>query len=102
MEDLPQSPGGIHSHGDGLIHLHPQSVGEAGRNANLGRFFDSFPMTIEKDHVVTLNGLAYENGQECPNGQPGNMMVSANGKDITKNFRSYSPEDEDVIKVTFN
>jgi len=100
--NLPPSSGGVHSHGDGLIHIHPENVSEAGSNANLGRFFDSFPITVEEDRIVTLDGASYVNGNECPSGQTGTMMVSANGEDITANFRKYSPEDNDVIKVTFD
>lgn len=31
---------GIHTHGDGLIHIHPFSETSAGANATMGRFFD--------------------------------------------------------------
>src|SRR2546423_7500031 len=41
--NLPQyepSPNtGIHSHGDGFMHLHPFSAAGAGRNANVGLFY---------------------------------------------------------------
>ena len=31
---------GIHSHGDGLMHIHPHVSSEAGNSATVGRFFD--------------------------------------------------------------
>src|SRR5438128_578162 len=30
---------GIHTHGDGVIHIHPFNSAEEGKNATLGRFF---------------------------------------------------------------
>ena len=111
---LPQSGGGIHSHGDGrLLHAHPQHAGESGRNANLGRFFDSFPMVLETDRIQAPGGELYENGQACPNGQPSTVQVIVNGQDITEtlvkvngeeiaqSFRGFLPEDGDRVEVFF-
>jgi hypothetical protein len=40
--DLPEfeSPVGIHTHGDGVLHIHPFSQRGAGANATLGRYFE--------------------------------------------------------------
>ena len=51
--DLPPSDGGIHSHGDRFIHIHPYIADEVGLAANIGRFFDSFPLEMDFDRVET-------------------------------------------------
>lgn len=45
---LAYSPGNIHTHGDGVIHIHPATPEEAGSNAHLGRFFASAGITFAK------------------------------------------------------
>jgi hypothetical protein len=101
---LPPSGSGVHSHGDGLIHVHPHKESETGAGANLGRFFDSFdgpPMLMESDRIRVPDGELYENGQPCPDGEPGNVQVLANGEDITQTFRSYTPREGDFVEVYF-
>ena len=98
---LPPSDGGVHSHGDGLIHVHPYNASETGSDANLGRFFDSFPMVMEADRVRIPGGKLYENGQSCPDGEPANVQVLANGEDITQTFRNYTPREGDFVEVYF-
>ena len=98
---LPPSGTGIHSHGDGLIHVHPYNLEEAGLGANIGRFFDSFPLEIYPDRVETLEGEIYQNGDPCPDGTIGTVQVLVNGQDITETFREYTPKDEDTVEVYF-
>ncbi len=98
---LRQSASGVHSHGDKFIHIHPQHVGEAGSNANLGRFFDSFPMIMEPDRIQAPGGVLYQNGQSCADGQPGTVQVLVNDEDLTDSFRSYPPRDGDRVEVYF-
>ena len=37
---------GIHSHGDGLVHIHPFTAAEAGKNATLGKFAQYAGITL--------------------------------------------------------
>ena len=99
--NLPASEGGIHSHGDGFIHLHPYTMDDAGSGANIGRFFDSFPLEIDSDRVETLEGGLFQNGDICPDGTIGTVQVLVNGQDITESFREYTPKDEDTVGVYF-
>ncbi|MCE2462427.1 MAG: hypothetical protein J4F46_00705 [Dehalococcoidia bacterium] len=98
---FPPSPGGVHSHGDGFIHIHPEDVNETGSQANLGRFFDSFPYDIDTGHIRSARGELFENGDACPGGLPGRVQVIANGKDVTEDFRSYILRDGDNVEVFF-
>lgn len=56
-EDLPpgtnqNGPGGIHTHADGLIHVHPSQAWAAGTNANFGLFIDAMGGELS-DEVYT-------------------------------------------------
>lgn len=53
-EDLPpgtnqNDPGGIHTHADGLIHVHPLQPWAAGTNANFGLFIDAMGGELTDD-----------------------------------------------------
>ena len=98
---LPPSPGGVHSHGDGLIHIHPESADEAGRNATLGRYFDSLDVVMESDRVELPSGQLYVNGDPCPDGSLGRLQVLVNGEDLTETFRTYTPRDDERVEVYF-
>ena len=99
--NLPISPGGIHSHGDDRIHIHPQQAGEEGNNANLGYFFNGLEMVMESDRIQAPERDLYENGQNCPDGDPGTVQVKVNGEDMTETFRSYLILDGDRVEVKF-
>ena len=43
----PNDPLGIHTHSDGLIHVHPFEEAAAGDNATLGLFFEAAGVDIE-------------------------------------------------------
>ena len=98
---LPESPGGVHSHGDGLIHIHPQAIGETGRNATLGRFFNSLEMVMEFDRIRPPFGELHVNGDACADGSPGAVQVLVNSETQADNFREYAPEDEDRVEIFF-
>ena len=99
--DLPPSSGSVHSHGDGQAHIHPQNSGEAGSNATLGRFFDSFPMVLGSGRIQAPRGELYEDGKPCADGEPGTVRVEINGKDSTETFRSHVFRGNDRVKVSF-
>ena len=100
---LPASPGAIHSHGDGQIHIHPGGERDAGENANLGRFFDNSGMTLNSSVIqFPRQERVYQNGEACPDGTLGAVRVLVNGKDRIEDFRTYTPRDGDRIEVRFD
>ena len=105
MPPLPPSGGGIHSHGkDGLIHIHPQHVGEAGPNANLGRFFDSLSMVMDSDSIQLPEGKLYRNGDACSDDseeETARVQVLINDDDVTETFDSYILQNGDDVAVYF-
>ena len=103
-------PGGIHTHQDGVIHIHPFQTATTGRNARLGDFFaqtglevTSSKIQLPDDPALGDNsGKTFENGDECPDGQEGVVKVlvwdNAAGTDDAKVFVA----DIDRIRFTNN
>ncbi len=61
---------GIHSHGDGLIHIHPFNSSESGSNATLGRFLNYGGWSASADSLDLWPGsngqkVQEKNGEEC-------------------------------------
>jgi hypothetical protein len=103
-------PGGIHTHQDGVIHIHPFQTATTGRNARLGDFFaqtglevSSSKIQLPDDPALGDNsGKTFENGDKCPDGQEGVVKVlvweDAAGTDDAKVFVA----DIDRIRFTNN
>ena len=103
--EFPYFNGGVHSHGDGLIHLHPTSSDEAGDNASLATFFrnaaeavPSFALT--EDSIQVDNNIEYRDGDLCNDGSQGRLAVTINGEE-RDDFMSYLPQEGDRIAVRF-
>ena len=57
-------PVGIHSHADGVIHIHPFGSSSAGDNAQLGVFFEAMGVTINDDTIDLGNDLKVTEGDD--------------------------------------
>ena len=62
--DINGIPVGIHTHGDGIIHIHPFSTASSGRNAKLGKFADGAGWKITDTSLEIPEGK-YKNGDTC-------------------------------------
>jgi hypothetical protein len=51
---------GIHSHDDGLIHIHPFVAGAAGDKATLGKFFDQVGVKVTDSSLTLPPGAVYK------------------------------------------
>jgi hypothetical protein len=107
-EELPPAPefevvdgsqvqAGIHSHGDGLIHIHPYSSAEAGDNATVGKFFDFGGWNVSETGLSVWDGVDVDNGDPCEElgGEPGMVRWSLNGVEQTGNVADHKPECDD-------
>jgi hypothetical protein len=66
---------GIHTHGDGVIHVHPFSASVTGKNAVTGRFFDNVGMKMTPTEMKLPEGLGdFKDGQDC-DGKPGHVKA---------------------------
>lgn len=67
-------PDGIHSHQDGVIHIHPFNSGSAGEDATLSVFLEAMGATVSEDRI-TGPGLELDAGTDC-NGEPTVIQVA--------------------------
>jgi hypothetical protein len=65
---------GIHSHGDGLVHIHPTSSTSAGKNARLGVFMTEEGVKLTKTSIDMPDAKKLSNGDKC-GGKPGELKV---------------------------
>src|SRR4029079_1825465 len=67
---LPNAPTfeddeGIHTHGDGLIHIHPFLSRAAGDNATVGRYFKLGGWSANSDSFKLWDGTEHKTGDKC-------------------------------------
>jgi hypothetical protein len=80
--DLPEfeSRVGIHTHGDGVIHIHPSSAEGTGENATLGKFLDGAGVTLT-DTELRLGDKSWSEADEQCDGKDAELVV-AQWKDV--------------------
>jgi hypothetical protein len=111
--DNPNVRVGIHTHGDGFLHIHPFTKSEGGDNATLGRFLTYGGWDASEDSLSLWSGPAadpttteWSNGDKCPPGSPyagqtGVVKWSIDCKDRTGNPSDLKPKDRDVVALAF-
>ena len=62
-------PDGIHSHQDGVVHIHPWNSSAAGERADLDVFFESMGARMTDDEISGPGIGVLEAGSDC-NGEP--------------------------------
>jgi hypothetical protein len=72
---LTESAVGIHTHGDGVIHIHPFEPEGAGANATLGVFLRDRPDIDLEDGGLEVDGVTWRDGEEC-HGEPARVVVA--------------------------
>jgi hypothetical protein len=70
-----ENPNGIHTHGDGVVHIHPFSDAAAGKNARLGEFLDSAGVELSNDKLVVGDDTWEEGKDEC-DGKDAELVVA--------------------------
>ncbi len=59
-----ESPIGIHTHGDGVIHIHPFTLEGAGENATIGNFLKHAPGVKLTDTKLTIHHRLRAQGRQ--------------------------------------
>jgi hypothetical protein len=83
LQDGATDPLGIHTHGDGLIHIHPFSRTASGERATMGKFFDQVGLTVtdtgfELPEGVTVDdkGSTVKEGETTCGGEEGELVMA--------------------------
>ncbi len=92
---------GVHTHDDGIIHIHPFTRSEEGAGARLAKWFEYGGGLLDEDEVrLPGASVTYANGDECPDGMIGTVQVFVNGERIM-DYGRYIPQDGDRIEIVF-
>ena len=92
---------GIHSHGDGLIHIHPFTTRASGNRATLAKFFDQEGIKVTNSGFEVPKAMAPEGGTTIKEGEttcggkPGEVVL-AHWKDA----RTAASQPPDDIRTT--
>lgn len=89
LDPLPSQtdPEGIHSHADGVIHIHPYLSSSAGKNATLGVFADAVGIDLSDDKIEVPGVGTFTNGDDC------------NGKEATWKVAVWADENSDTPTI---
>jgi hypothetical protein len=101
FRDGSETKAGLHSHGDGLIHIHPFAEDEAGDEATVGRYMEYGGWEVAEDHLSLWDDLDVSNGDPCPDGRSGTVRWAVNGEEQDGDPADYKPDDQDVIEIAF-
>lgn len=92
---------GVHTHTDGIIHIHPFQQSEEGAGARLSRWFDYGGGKLDSDEVrMPGSPTTHKNGDECPDGTIGEVQVFVNGVKLL-DYRRFLPNDGDRLRIVF-
>ncbi len=77
-DDGPDTAG-IHTHQDGLIHIHPWLTASSGDNATFGVFAKQIGLEVGDGEFTLPDGTTYKNGDDCEDEDgkkvPGQVML---------------------------
>lgn len=93
--------GGIHTHDDGIIHIHPFLPSEEGEGARLVKWFEYGGGKLTQSEMRMPGSRdEYENGDECPGGAEAALRVFVNGE-LLEDWSEYIPQDGDRVQIEF-
>ncbi len=104
-EKQPNAPtwtgSGVHTHADGIIHIHPFTPAEEGAGARLSKWFDYGGGKLDGDEIrMPGSATTYKNGDECPDGTTGEVQIFVNGVKLP-DYKRFTPQDGDRIRMVF-
>lgn len=99
---------GIHTHGDGVVHIHPFSSLAAGKRATLNVFFKTVNAKVTSSEIRLPGQQAKTNGEKCGD-KPGVVQVKtwpsaapdAGGTMYTGNPSNLRPKDGELVTIAF-
>lgn len=83
VQDGPTDVQGIHTHGDGLIHIHPFTRSAAGKRATMARYFKQVGLTVTDTGFELPDGMTMadgattvKEGETTCAGKPGELVMA--------------------------
>ncbi|MCH8345660.1 MAG: cupredoxin domain-containing protein [Chloroflexi bacterium] len=98
---FPTWEAGVHTHADGIIHMHPFTPREEGSGARLVKWFEYGGGKLTQS-VLRKPGSReeFKNGDLCEDGREGFVQVFVNGEKLD-NWGRYIPQDGDRVRIVF-
>jgi uncharacterized cupredoxin-like copper-binding protein len=103
QRNFPTWEAGVHTHGDGVIHIHPFVTSEEGAGARLVKWFEygGGKLSQTEMHMPgTPKDQVYKNGEKSKEGCEGVLQVFVNGEKM-ENWSRYLPQDGDRVRIVF-
>ncbi len=92
---------GIHTHADGVIHIHPFIPRGEGSGARLVKWFEYGGGKLTQTELRKPGSREeFKNGDECPDGSEGFLQVFVNGQNLD-DWSRYIPQDGDRVRIVF-
>jgi hypothetical protein len=102
LADAVPDESGLHSHQDGLIHIHPFTERYAGDGANLGAFFATVGLEVDGTSSITLpSGEKLEPRAGCA-GDPAEIRLVVDNEAVPGDPNDYVPLDGEIIHLVFD
>jgi hypothetical protein len=106
LTDQIQDKTGLHTHGDGLMHMHPFGTRYTGLGANLSNWGITTGLQVT-DSSVKASGIDRKNGDKCGS-KPGTLQLKVwnstsdtAGHLIKKDFGKYNPQEFTMWVLAF-
>jgi hypothetical protein len=93
---------GVHSHGDGLIYIHPFNQAEAGDKATVGLFLQRGGWQVSADRLKLWDGEEHRSGSACPNGQTAQIRWWVDGVEQHGDPSTFAPRNGQVAVLSFD
>ena len=74
-QGYPYDPEGIHSHSDGLIHIHPFTANAAGEDAVMAKFFEAMFVTMDQNGITAAEFGVISAVDAVCDGQPAVVQI---------------------------
>ncbi len=94
-----RDPNGIHTHNDGVIHIHPFTRAVSGSKATFGAFAQTVGLSVTEDSVK-VGDKTYKNGEKCGD-KEGRLQVLLNGKERPGDPKEIRLQDRDKLVIAF-
>lgn len=92
---------GIHTHADGIIHMHPFTPTGEGAGARLVKWFEYGGGKLTQSELRKPGSRKeFKNGDLCEDGREGFVQVFVNGEKLD-NWSRYIAQDGDRVRIVF-
>ena len=101
--NFPTWESGVHTHADGVIHIHPFLPFEEGEGARLVKWFEYGGGKLTQTEMQmpgTPEDQVYRDGDRCPDGRAARLRLIVNGEEMG-DWGEYIPQDGDRIIIEF-